>query len=131
LQFRTAAILTALAIALAPSAQVLVESRLGAGGIVAASVLSAQPDGYTLFVFSSAIALSKSLLKFILLLLLKADSPLHTLKDARSMPPAPIRQNSPSARSIQARRRTSRASCCARPAAFPQPACRSGPRRKC
>src|SRR3954469_23339287 len=46
------------------SAQVVVENRPGAGGIVAASsVISSEPDGYTLFVFSSGIALSKSLLK--------------------------------------------------------------------
>jgi len=83
------------------STQVVVENRPGAGGIVAAtSVMSAPADGYTLFVFSSGIALSKSLLKsmpfdpetafapisimaqFDLLLLVKADSPLHTLKDA-------------------------------------------------
>ena len=83
------------------SAQVVIENRPGAGGIVAASaVTSAEPDGYTLFVFSSGIALSKSLLKsmpfdpvsafapistmalFDLLLLVKADSPMHTLKDA-------------------------------------------------
>jgi tripartite-type tricarboxylate transporter receptor subunit TctC len=82
-------------------AQVLIENRPGAGGIVAAtSVLSSPPDGYTLFVFSSGIALSKSLLKsmpfdpvtafapistmaqFDLLLLVKADSPIKTLKDA-------------------------------------------------
>ena len=82
-------------------AQVVIENRPGAGGIVAASsVLSAPPDGYTLFVFSSGIALSKSLLKtmpfdpvtafapistmaqFDLLLLVKADSPIKTMKDA-------------------------------------------------
>jgi tripartite-type tricarboxylate transporter receptor subunit TctC len=81
--------------------QVVIENRPSAGGIVAASaVTSAQPDGYTLFVFSSGIALSKSLLKtmpfdpvtaftpistmalFDLLLLVKADSSLRTLKDA-------------------------------------------------
>jgi tripartite-type tricarboxylate transporter receptor subunit TctC len=83
------------------SAQVVIENRPGAGGITAGNaVASAEPDGYTLFVFSSGIALSKSLLKsmpfdpvtaftpistmalFDLLLLVKADSPMHTLKDA-------------------------------------------------
>jgi tripartite-type tricarboxylate transporter receptor subunit TctC len=82
-------------------AQVVIENRPGAGGITAGStVTSAAADGYTLFVFSSGIALSKSLLKtmpfdpvtafapistmalFDLLLLVKADSPMHTLKDA-------------------------------------------------
>jgi tripartite-type tricarboxylate transporter receptor subunit TctC len=83
------------------NAQVVIENRPGAGGITAGSVVtSAQPDGYTLFVFSSGMALSKSLLKsmpfdpvtafapittmaqFDLLLLVRADSPMHTLKDA-------------------------------------------------
>jgi tripartite-type tricarboxylate transporter receptor subunit TctC len=78
----------------------VIENRPGAGGIIAATaVTSAEPDGYTLFVFSSGIALSKSLLKslpfdpvtafapistmaqFDLLLLVKADSPMRTLKD--------------------------------------------------
>ena len=82
-------------------AQVVIENRPGAGGIVAAnSVISSPPDGYTLFVFSSGIALSKSLLKtmpfdpvaafapistmalFDLLLLVKDDSPIHSFKDA-------------------------------------------------
>jgi tripartite-type tricarboxylate transporter receptor subunit TctC len=82
------------------SAQVVIENRPGAGGIIAASsVTSSEPDGYTLFVFSSGIALSKSLLKsmpfdpvsafapistmalFDLLVLVKADSAMHTLKD--------------------------------------------------
>lgn len=82
-------------------AQVVVENRPGAGGIVAANaVLASPPDGYTLFVYSSGIVLSKYLLKsmpfdpvtafapistmalFDLLLLVRADSPLHTLKDA-------------------------------------------------
>ena len=81
--------------------QVVIENRPSAGGIVAAAaVTSAQPDGYTLFVLSSGIALSKSLLKtmpfdpqtafasvstmalFDLLLLVKADSPMKTVKDA-------------------------------------------------
>jgi tripartite-type tricarboxylate transporter receptor subunit TctC len=82
-------------------AEIVIENRPGAGGIIAGnSVTSSEPDGYTLFVFSSGIALSKSLLKsmpfdpvtafapistmalFDLLLLVKADSPMHTLKDA-------------------------------------------------
>jgi len=81
--------------------QVVIENRPSAGGIIAANaVTSAQPDGYTLFVFSSGIALSKALLKtmpfdpataftpistlalFDLLLLVKTDSPMQTLKDA-------------------------------------------------
>ena len=81
-------------------AQIVIENRPGAGGIVAAAtVTSSEPDGYTLFVFSSGIALSKSLLKsmpfdpvtafapistmalFDLLVLVKTDSPMHSLKD--------------------------------------------------
>jgi tripartite-type tricarboxylate transporter receptor subunit TctC len=80
--------------------QVVIENRPSAGGIVAASaVTSAVPDGYTLFVLSSGIAISKSLLKtmpfdpvsdftpistvayFDLLILAKADSTLRTMKD--------------------------------------------------
>jgi tripartite-type tricarboxylate transporter receptor subunit TctC len=83
------------------NAQIVIENRPGAGGVIAGnSVTSAAPDGYTLFVFSSGIALSKSLLRsmpfdpgrafapistmaeFDLLLLVRADSPIHTLKDA-------------------------------------------------
>src|SRR4051812_34205101 len=83
------------------SQQVVIENRPSAGGIIAANaVTSAQSDGYTLFVFSSGIALSKALLKtmpfdpataftsistmalFDLLLLVKTDSPMQTLKDA-------------------------------------------------
>ena len=82
--------------------QVVIENRPSAGGIVAAAaVTSAQPDGYTLFVLSSGIALSKSLLKtmpfdpqtafapvstmalFDLLLLVKADSPMNAQGRAR------------------------------------------------
>jgi tripartite-type tricarboxylate transporter receptor subunit TctC len=84
--------------------QVVIENRPSAGGIIAANaVTGAQPDGYTLFVFSSGIALSKALLKtmpfdpatafepismmalFDLLLLVKADSPMQTLKDALAL----------------------------------------------
>jgi tripartite-type tricarboxylate transporter receptor subunit TctC len=88
------------------AAQVVIENRPGAGGIVAAtSVMASPPDGYTLFVFSSGVALSKSLLKsmpfdpvaafapistmalFDLLLLVKAGSPIHTFKDALETAP--------------------------------------------
>jgi tripartite-type tricarboxylate transporter receptor subunit TctC len=81
--------------------QVVIENRPSAGGIIAANAVTSAPtDGYTLFVFSSGIALSKALLKtmpfdpataftsvstlalFDLLLLVKTDSPTRTLKDA-------------------------------------------------
>jgi tripartite-type tricarboxylate transporter receptor subunit TctC len=81
-------------------AQVIIENRPSAGGIIAASaVTSAQPDGYTLFVLSSGIAISKSLLKtmpfdpvadfapistvayFDLAVVTKADSALRTIND--------------------------------------------------
>jgi tripartite-type tricarboxylate transporter receptor subunit TctC len=80
--------------------QVVIENRPSAGGIVAASaVTSAKPDGYTLFVLSSGIAISRSLLKampfdpvtdfapistvayFDLLIVTGAQSELRTLND--------------------------------------------------
>jgi tripartite-type tricarboxylate transporter receptor subunit TctC len=80
--------------------QVVIENRPSAGGIVAASaVTSARPDGYTLFVLSSGIAISRSLIKtmpfdpvadfapistvayFDLLILAQAQSPLRSIND--------------------------------------------------
>jgi len=80
--------------------QVVIENRPSAGGIVAASaVTSARPDGYTLFVLSSGIAISRSLIKtmpfdpvadfapistvayFDLLILAPAQSPLRSVND--------------------------------------------------
>jgi putative tricarboxylic transport membrane protein len=80
--------------------QVVIENRPSAGGVVAASaVTSARPDGYTLFVLSSGIAISRSLIKtmpfdpvadfapistvayFDLLILAAAQSPLRSVGD--------------------------------------------------
>jgi putative tricarboxylic transport membrane protein len=84
--------------------QVVIENRPSAGGIVAGNaVTAAQPDGYTLFVMSSGIALSKSLIKtmpfdpetafapistvamFDNMILVRADSPLRTTQDVLTM----------------------------------------------
>lgn len=84
--------------------QVVIENRPSAGGIVAGSaVTSAQPDGYTLFMLTSGIALSKALLatmpfdpgtafspvstlaQFDLLMLVKSDSSLRTVDDALAL----------------------------------------------
>lgn len=84
--------------------QVVIENRPSAGGIVAGSaVTSAQPDGYTLFMLTSGIALSKALLEtmpfdpgtafspvstlaqFDLLMLVKSDSSLRTVDDALAL----------------------------------------------
>lgn len=84
--------------------QVVIENRPSAGGIIAGNaVTAAKPDGYTLFVLSSGIALSNALLKtmpfdpgnaftpvstlafFDLLLLVKADSPMKAVKDALAL----------------------------------------------
>ncbi len=81
--------------------QVVIENKPSAGGIIAGSaVTAAQPDGYTLFMLTSGIALSKALLAtmpfdpdtafvpvstlalFDLLLLVKSDSSIHTVSDA-------------------------------------------------
>ena len=88
---------------------VVIENRPSAGGILAAgAVTAAAPDGYTLFVLSSGLAISKSVVKampfdpvtafapistvayFDLLLVAKGDSPLRNVADmlgaARSDP---------------------------------------------
>jgi tripartite-type tricarboxylate transporter receptor subunit TctC len=81
--------------------QVVIENKPSAGGIIAGSVVSsAQPDGYTLFVLTSGMALSKALLKtmpfdpdtaflpvstlaqFDLLVLVKSESSIRTVNDA-------------------------------------------------
>src|SRR4029079_3347175 len=80
--------------------QVVIENRPSAGGIVAANaVTAAQPDGYTLFVMCSGIALCKALIRpmpfdpetafapistvamFDNMILVRADSPLRTTQD--------------------------------------------------
>ena len=91
--------------------QVVIENRPSAGGIIAGNaVTGAPPDGYTLFVMSSGIALSKSLIKtmpfdpvtafapistvamFDNMILVRADSPMRTPQDmltaARANPSA-------------------------------------------
>jgi tripartite-type tricarboxylate transporter receptor subunit TctC len=84
--------------------QVIIENRPSAGGILAAAaVTSAAPDGYTLFVLSSGIAISRSLMKtlpfdpvvafapvstvafFDLLLLVKGDSALRSIADVLAL----------------------------------------------
>jgi tripartite-type tricarboxylate transporter receptor subunit TctC len=81
--------------------QVVIENRPSAGGIVAAAAFAnTAPDGYTLFVLSSGLAISRSLMKslpydaltaftpvstvafFDLLVLTKGDSPLRSMSDA-------------------------------------------------
>ena len=81
--------------------QVVIENRPSAGGIIAGTaVTSAQPDGYTLFMLTSGIALSKELLEtmpfdpdtafvpvstlaqFDLLVLVKSNSSMQPVNDA-------------------------------------------------
>jgi tripartite-type tricarboxylate transporter receptor subunit TctC len=80
--------------------QVIVENKPGAGGVLAANtVLTAKPDGYTLLVATNGTAISRSLFKalpfdpvadfapisivayFDVLLLVKSDSPMHSVDD--------------------------------------------------
>ncbi len=84
--------------------QVVIENRPSAGGMIAAAAVSSTaPDGYTLFVLSSAVTIAQSLLKtmpfdprtafapvstaayFDLLILTKGDSPLRSIEDVLAL----------------------------------------------
>jgi tripartite-type tricarboxylate transporter receptor subunit TctC len=84
--------------------QVVIENRPSAGGMIAAAAVSSTaPDGYTLFVLSSAVTIAQSLLKtmpfdprtafapvstaayFDLLILTKGDSQLRSIEDVLAL----------------------------------------------
>lgn len=84
--------------------QVVIENRPSAGGMIAAAAVSSTaPDGYTIFVLSSAVTIAQSLLKtmpfdprttfapvstaayFDLLILTKGGSPLRTIEDVLAL----------------------------------------------